>query len=213
MELYIGIDPSMNSTGVWIKAEEKNKLINEYIYIIVPEIKKKMIKSCEKIISENINFKYIQYNKIDLSLYENNNHWSEFYKTCNMINIMESIEFIIDDTIKKFPKKHINIHICQEGISYGSIHTKSVFDLAGLNYLLRFIIITKHKDITLTIATPSEIKKYATEKGNANKELMLSVFIPTHKWVLDINKNDDICDAYYMACYSKKTFNEEKLLK
>ena len=57
--------------------------------------------------------------------------------------------------------------------------------------------------------TPSEVKKYATGKGNANKEAMYEAFLEQHKYVLklkDILGQDtldspvtDIIDAYYIC--------------
>ena len=57
--------------------------------------------------------------------------------------------------------------------------------------------------------SPSEVKKYATGKGNANKEAMYEAFLEQHKYVLelkDIMGQDtldspvtDIIDAYYIC--------------
>ena len=100
------------------------------------------------------------------------------------------------------------IYICQEGISYGSrTRTKSIFDLAGLNFMIRSMVIEMSKglkDVKLIVGTPGEIKKFATGNGNANKELILSCFKAIYP-ELDLPKLDDIADAYFMGMFAKKT--------
>ena len=109
----------------------------------------------------------------------------------------------INNIIKEFTKDNCeHIYIVIEGISYGSsIRTKSVFDLAGLNYLVREIFFNKDK-IDITIATPSEIKKFASGNGNCNKDVMINLFSITNPQFSIVPKVDDICDAWFMANYA-----------
>ena len=96
----------------------------------------------------------------------------------------------------------------QEGISYGSsIRTKSIFDLAGLNYLLRNIFI-HYRDCVFTIATPANIKKFATGKGNAKKQQIIEAFLSQYNKLKQIPKVDDIADAYFMAQFARHLKNE-----
>ena len=124
-----------------------------------------------------------------------------------MISCTNKIKEIIKEFTKDNPE---TIQIVIEGISYGSVQrTKSIFDLAGLNYLVREKFIEK-EGINLTIAPPSEIKKFATGKGNANKEMMVNMFsyiFPN----LQLPKIDDICDAYFMANYASKLFERGEI--
>ena len=63
--------------------------------------------------------------------------------------------------------------------------------------------------IPVEIMPPTTVKKYATGKGNANKEAMYEAFLEQHKYVLelkDIMGQDtldspvtDIIDAYYIC--------------
>ena len=100
-------------------------------------------------------------------------------------------------------------YVLQEGISYGSsIRTKSIFDLAGLNYLLRNVFI--HCDgYVFTIATPANIKKFATGKGNAKKQMIVENFLQQHKKLSCIPKVDDIADAYFMAQFARNLKNKD----
>ena len=95
------------------------------------------------------------------------------------------------------------LYVCQEGISYGSSkRTKSVFDLAGLNFLLRMMIISTLRPDKYIIATPSEIKKKTSGNGNCNKDVMVNLF-KSLKPDFDLPKLDDIADSFWMANYIK----------
>ena len=205
MVYLIGIDPSINSTGICIqKYEGDNKVFEDFI-ILTGE--RKLTKR-EKVANDAfINFSYQFYDKIDLSLYETNNHFHEYWKTYNMIQLVYSVKNIVKEYTKDNPEK---IHIVIEGISYGSkMRTKSIFDLAGLNYLIRSVFLEK-ENIVFTICPPSEIKKFATGNGNCKKEMMIDIFSKTHKDLSDIiPKVDDICDAWFMSNYSRVLYKEE----
>lgn len=193
MNVFIGIDPSINSTGLTILKYDNNQLVNENFFIIKPN---KLTKKEEKISIRN--FKYLLYNKIDVSEYKDDNHKGEYYKTLNMIEISE----LIYKTICKNTHKDDNIIISMEGISYGSsIRTKSIFDLAGLNYLIRNLII-KNGHMKLFICPPQEIKKFASGKGNSLKDILVNSFLILYPKYEIISKLDDLVDSYYMAKYA-----------
>lgn len=205
MEYYIGIDPSINSTGICIQKYDGNKKISEYFIILKPNnsakpLDKQLTKK-EIIAQDSINnFEYMFYDKVDLNPYKDVNHFSEYWKSYNMISCTRTIKAIIKEFTKDNPT---SIHIVIEGISYGSVQrTKSIFDLAGLNYLVREKFIEKD-DIVFTIATPSEIKKFASGNGNCNKEVMVNLFMTVNSEFSVVPKVDDICDAWFMSNYAK----------
>lgn len=200
MELCIGIDPSMNSTGLTIICyDDNNTEIFKKFYIIKPgKLSKKEKLSELKYISF---FEYKLYDKHDKSdiLCEN-----EIGKTKDFISVSNIIKEIIINVINNY--QITDFFVCEEGISYGSVNTKSVFDLSGLNYLIRNSILQIIKNFNfgkLIIATPAQIKKFATGKGNSNKQLMIECFKNIHK-DFDIPKIDDISDSYFMAQYAKE---------
>ena len=119
-----------------------------------------------------------------------------------MVEVVNTIYDLILNEVKKY-SAIVNVVI--EGISYGSsIRTKSIFDLAGLNYMIRYKLITSDiQHLNLTIATPSNIKKYATGKGNANKESIMTIFKYIFPEMQNIPKLDDIADSYFMAMFSR----------
>ena len=202
MIVCIGVDPSFNSTGISLKYYDENdeKIVKEYFIIIKPnKLTKKEIKED----SESINFEYVLYEKMDLKEYNDNNIIHEYWKTTNIINLADRIK----ETICEYCKdpEITNIYVVIEGISYGStLRTKAVFDLAGLNYVIRKNLINR-ENIKLYIVPPTHIKKFATGKGNANKDDIISIFKLTHKDI-KISKIDDLADAYYMSCYGLELY-------
>lgn len=197
--LYVGIDPSINSTGITIARYENDVEAEIKFYII----KNGKLTKRESAANDSIdNFEYIIYNKIDLTQFKDDNHVFEYYKTKNMVEVVNTIYDLILNEVKKY-SAIVNVVI--EGISYGSsIRTKSIFDLAGLNYMIRYKLITSDiQHLNLSIATPSNIKKYATGKGNANKESIMTIFKYIFPEMQNIPKLDDIADSYFMAMFSR----------
>jgi Holliday junction resolvasome RuvABC endonuclease subunit len=94
------------------------------------------------------------------------------------------------------------VHI--EGYSYGS-KGQAIFQIAENCGILKYSL--QEKKIGYDIIVPSIIKKFATDKGNANKELMYEQFCKDTKTDLmktfDMqtlsNPITDIVDAYYIA--------------
>ena len=197
--LYVGIDPSINSTGITIARYENNVEVEIKFYII----KNGKLTKRESAANDSIdNFEYIIYNKIDLTQFKDDNHVFEYYKTKNMVEVVNTIYDLILNEVKKYTSA---VNVVIEGISYGSsIRTKSIFDLAGLNYMIRYKLITGDiQHLNLSIATPSNIKKYATGKGNANKESIMTIFKYIFPEMQNIPKLDDIADSYFMAMFSR----------
>ena len=97
MNVYVGIDPSLNSTGICMQFYEGDQFIKDMFYIVKPnKLTKKEKEAQEKL----LNFDYVIYQKIDLNLYKDNNLYSEYWKTINMLNIVKKIKDSIYDTLK-----------------------------------------------------------------------------------------------------------------
>lgn len=201
--ITIGIDPSLNSTGVCIlRYDENDNIVDDKFFIIKPN---KLTKREITAQNENDNFNYILYNKTDLSEYKDINILQEYHKTQNLLNIADCVY----DTVCNDVNDEHDILIVQEGISYGSsLRTKSIFDLAGLNYLLRNKFMRDER-FTLYICTPSSIKKYASGNGNCKKDVMIKLFEQSYDNKMTIPKVDDIADAYFMARYAHELKKEQ----
>lgn len=201
--IYVGIDPSINSSGVYVRVESSTgELLEEKFYIIKGD---KLSKKEDTAELKNLAvFSYVIYDKQNTT--SGTNIENERNKAINFISIVENIKKIIATTDFRYGKMN-KIYVCQEGISYGSrIRTKSIFDLAGLNFMIRSMVIEMSKGfkpVELIVGTPGEIKKFATGNGNANKDLILSCFKMIYP-DLDLPKLDDIADAYFMGMFAKK---------
>lgn len=202
VEIFVGIDPSLNSTGICILFYEDNVFVKDMYYIVKPN---KLTKKEQKVQDTLINFDYALYDKIDLDIYKDNNLFLEYWKTINMISIVKKIKECIYDNIQG--RYDYVLYIVQEGISYGSsIRTKSVFDLAGLNYMIRNEFINK-EEIRFFISPPTHIKKFATGIGNCKKELIIELFKGINPELSNrLPKVDDIADAYFMAKYARQIY-------
>lgn len=176
----IGIDPSINSTGVCVSTGEK-----DIYYIITPKMTKKMKEFNSKVI------KYLPYEKTTYTDMEY--HEKEVIKTNNFKNILCQIEYII--------KKHKPITCVMEGVSYGSVKGSALIDLSGLNYLIRMLL--NKYNIQFTIVPPTSLKKFVCGNGQADKELMIHTWKKMDKNISNITdiKVDDLADAYFMAHY------------
>lgn len=207
MNIYVGIDQSINSTGVTVQFNNE-----EYFFIITGN--NKLTAKERKAHETYSNFNYIQYNKQDTK--NLNNHEVEIVKTNNLINISHSIISILSHYIKQ-ANVNCNVYVCMEGISYQSAQTKSIMDLAGLNYIIRYDLLRYFKSVKesielineykLIIAPPGEIKKFASGNGSAKKEIMIKLFETTHPNLYLIPKIDDIADSYWMSEYVKSLTN------
>ena len=194
-ELYVGIDPSINSTGVTINIWENNSLFTEVFYII----KGNKLTKKEQNVAEDDDLNkviYSTYEKIDIKD-AHDSHELELIKTKNLLNIVNVISHII--TVYS---KHCDyIYVGMEGLSYGSsVRTRSIYELAGLNYLIRNELMAKHM-CKLYILPPTEVKKFATGIGNCSKDAVINVFSSIFPNLLKIPKIDDIADSWFICNY------------
>lgn len=186
--IYIGLDLSINSTGICIYDSE---LKDTKYYIIGSKFTKKTLDSSQNVVN------FIKYSKTDIDK-QSSYHIKEFYKTHNIYNIVDEIRRIIE--IYKPTIATI------EGVSFQS--NGSVIDLAGLNYMVRKILIDNN--IGIYIVPPTQNKKFATGNGQAEKDVMISAWKKAEPKTLKIPsyiKIDDIADAYFLARYGEYLYS------
>ena len=204
MNVFIGIDPSINSTGMTIRTDTGFCRF----FIIKGDKLTKKEKNAQSDNSEI--FEYCLYQKENVKD-TNNAHERELAKAHNLSTIADTIYNIIEEFLQKFRKTSTidSVTICMEGISYGSIHSAAVMDLAGLNYLIRDRL--HHHTVvgTLLVTPPAEVKRFYTGSGNANKQLMISTFKGSFP-DFDLPKIDDVCDSEGMAKYARDWFEKNR---
>lgn len=177
----MGIDPSINCTGVCICGVEDNP-----IYILIPSKCTKKMKS----------FKHDRISVIDYNKLETKNLEYEIKESVKAHNIYRIVT-CLENAIKQY-----NVdHVVMEGVAYNA--TGSVVDLAGLNYAIRMMLI--RNNVNFTIITPNTVKKFAVANGGADKELMIYAWQQLEPELKNIKefKVDDLADAYFMAQWGR----------
>lgn len=202
MNVFIGIDPSINSTGMTIRTDT-----GFCRFFIIKE--DKLTKKEKNAQSDNSEiFEYCLYQKENVKD-TNNAHERELAKAHNLSTIADKIYNIIEELLQQFRKTSTidSVTICMEGISYGSIHSAAVMDLAGLNYLIRDRL--HHHTVvgTLLVTPPAEIKKFFTGDGTAKKLVIINCFKQLYP-NFNLPKMDDIADSYSMSKYAQKIYEE-----
>ena len=105
-------------------------------------------------------------------------------------------------------------HIFLEGYSFNS-KGGLICNIAENGGILKYKIY--NLNIPVTLVPPTILKKFATGKGNANKEMMETVFMQEEKYDLrknlnqtdkQFNPSSDIIDAYYLYKYGNSILLE-----
>ena len=194
--MKIGIDYSLSSPGVCVNTSEEEFRYEDCKFYYLTNTKKYVGTFKEKMAFGTSDVEYIGWPHKPYSSeperYNNIANW--------VIDIIKSQPQLM---IGKLWEKHPIIQI--EDYSFGS--TGRVFHIAENLGLLKYKLkIECGWDYTLV--APSVIKKFATDKGNANKELMVGAF----KEDTGVNLGElfdssvkspitDVADAYFICKY------------
>lgn len=182
----IGLDLSINSTGICVCRNDKPI---KY-YVIASDVMSKKNQAIASEIDKKLPLKYYIYSKQKpiSDLYED----KENAKTSNINNIAS----ILNDILKAEKPDHAYI----EGISYGSVGSAALADLAGLNFVIRWVLENRH--IPFTIVSPTNNKKNACGNGSADKDEMIYAWEACDNRLKEYRsqlKFDDLADAYFLA--------------
>ena len=182
--IIMGIDPSINCTGICIY----NTLTNVHTYYMIVS---KCTKKMRDFKNDNINI--IEYTKRESNKGEY--QIKEYNKSQNIYDIC----VIINDIISLYEPDLIQM----EGISYGSVGSAALADLAGLNFAIRMTLI--REEIQFNILAPTTVKKFAVGNGAAEKDVMIASWKKLDKNIINITdiKLDDLADSFFIAHYSE----------
>jgi Holliday junction resolvasome RuvABC endonuclease subunit len=183
--IRIGIDPSINSTGICIKRGKKT------LYYIITS---KMTKKMKAFQSHCITYLPSEKQEAKNEAYST----KENVKFCNIYSICEHIYNILSELNGK------EVEVYMEGVSYGSVGSAALVDLSFLNASIRMTL--KRLNIPFTIVSPTSLKKFACANGQADKFLMIDAWKRMDKNISDIKdiKIDDLADSYFLACYKSE---------
>lgn len=189
MNLSIGIDPSLSSTGICVCTQTHPIRMA----LICPHYTKK-----QQQIAQAHNIDLIQINHLELKDAINAIQ-KEFYKTQNLIYIMRAMSRYLGEFVGS--TECIGI----EAIAFNACGTIDV--LAGLNYLIRTTLLSMFPGSLLCIASPTSIKKASVGNGNAQKQDMIDAFLRStglSQELQDLRGISDIADAYWISQYSNE---------
>ena len=180
MICVMGVDPSINSTGVCVKCADT------YIYYIIAS---KTTKKMDTFKHKYINI--LKYHKQDTKDLEYSD--KEITKADNYLGIIGHLQNIID--------KHHPDKIVMEGISYGSVSGSSLVDLAGINFLIRSLCVKNN--ILYKIVSPTSLKKFVCANGQADKDVIIDSWKRMDLNIKDVKdiKIDDLADAFFLSNY------------
>jgi len=173
----IGIDYSLTSPAICVSTNGGTSFSDCYFYYLTSK-KKYMGKMLENVIG----YEHKEYNG-PIERFKNLSDW--------VLHILDTLH-----------KKQTNKNIFIEGYSYGS-KGQAIFQIAENGGILKYRLQKKYNCRTIV---PSVIKKFATGKGNADKEKMYEQFTRTQgvdlMKVFDVQKLNnpitDIVDSYYI---------------
>lgn len=206
--LNIGIDVSMNSTGVCIQFLEET-----YFLSFAANLTDRKINNSVTVVYKDLlpfdNFELIRLNRehLNLSKKEKKNYsFSEKIKLQDAIHTADLIYTHINNLKLELSNKAKvdSINIAMEGFSYGS-RGSSKNDISGLTYIIRERLLKISDNIYFY--SPKAIKKFAGKKleaktGNAGKTDMFDMFVnnslddknlKTTKMYQFIKNNQDVC--------------------
>ena len=181
--VIMGVDPSINCTGVCIY----NTANNSHIYYMICS---KCTKKMKEFKNDHVNI--IEYNKRESNKGEY--HIKEYNKSANIYDIC----IILRDIIQHHEPDIVQM----EGVSYGSRGSAALVDLAGLNFAMRMTFMSEN--IQYNILAPTTIKKFAVGNGSAEKDVMIASWKLLDKNITDIKdiKVDDLADSYFIAHFT-----------
>ena len=198
MELRIGIDGSINSTGlVLMVKDDKQNIVETKYFLIVPWSKK--IPACPST-AELIIYQRFWETKAST------NSQSDLYKIISAEQLALEINKVINDFINNGNYEAFTEISCR---IEGAIMASSKFTPQGrLNDLLlsqtifKYLIMRDGLVTEFKIIPPKSLKKLATGNGNCKKITMTTTHqekFADHNFDYETGKIDDLMDAFWLA--------------
>jgi Holliday junction resolvasome RuvABC endonuclease subunit len=122
---------------------------------------------------------------------------------------------IIAQAVAGIVKQYDPVFLGLEGLAFAKFGD-ATRDLAGLQFTIVNTLRYSYKFDKIVIPTPNEVKKYATGKGNADKEAVYDALPEDIRKTLE-EKNYrkttglyDIADAYWIAKYALEFYQKRR---
>lgn len=181
--LKVGLDVSMNSTGVCLMYDGfmKQYQITSSEWKETARCSGVTTVSYDRIVTE-----------IGLDL--------DICKVFSAEKLANMIQKIIKDFCMLYRIEYTNIHVGIEGTSYGS-RGSSTADMVIFSSITKRKIMTFVPKNQIRVLAPGTIKKFATGNGRAGKDLMFEAYVKKYGSVIigKGGKFDDAMDATFIA--------------
>lgn len=215
-ECYIGIDQSLNSSGIcekfYLVDGKHYEKVWEHFDLIIHEssISKKKLDSLIKENNDDV-FNIRIYDRKNPNVYKTDLSKFEETRINNIHNISTTIQKTLCEVLGKFENKIGNVEdtfVTIENVAINGV-SSTLNELFGLNYVIRNDLTfgCKIKSLKNVISVaPTANKRFACGRGDADKELIVYCFKIMCKddvisRIEQYTKIDDIADAYFMSDY------------
>lgn len=181
----IGIDPSMNSTGICINKDG----IYKYV-LLSTRPTKKMLSAVEGL--ENL--RIVQVDKEPSA----SGVEGAINQTINIAHILKYVEFFLDMNKPKY--------VVIEAPAFNA--SGRVADLAGLNHAIRLACL--QRNIKFYPLPPTTVKAATVGNGQATKEMMIQTWLklfPEYS-LLESMKVDDLADAWALCNFPVENYGQ-----
>lgn len=208
--IFVGIDFSLNSPGICLSDAGEFTFLSVFNTSKVYKGKKELLDTDYDRYPEISLARRAPNLKMNLVRYESPDGSYDQKQAAKLINNKERVKNIVKIITDNVSTHDIIIGI--EGYSYSSA-TTNIIDIAETVGILKYVLAEWLGAGRIHTFAPSEIKKFATGKGNANKvamyekfleqELALAEFLKKEKMIEEykniLSPFDDLIDAYYIA--------------
>lgn len=209
MELRIGIDASINATGIVIMGKSGEKIMFNDYYLLVPSFGDKKPPKCSSSAT------LITYDRV-WETKESTYSEQDIFKILSATNQAKTIVELISQQLEKV-SRDTKISCRIEGSLMSSSFKSGMSrlnDLIAFGSVMRYELIKSGLIHEFKIIPPKTLKKLATGNGNAKKGDMIlkhqEVFADQ---MFDYSgKHDDIIDAFWLA-YVEEVKNKIDMLE
>jgi crossover junction endodeoxyribonuclease RuvC len=109
------------------------------------------------------------------------------------INELKRLEKIVEEIEKIVEETQPNVAVI-ENLAFMARNTTALTQLAGLNYFVRAML--SKRNIPFFLCAPTSLKKFATGKGNCEKD---HIILEAYKQFGEDNIDNNIADALFLA--------------
>ncbi len=179
----IGIDLSMNSSGITLIIDELN--VTKHFIISNAAVK------------SSADVQLLTYTRDQRS---DNYSYSDLATVNSATSLAKRIWNLISELQKIYKFSEVDARIEGSIMSQGfKRHQAKVNDLTVFNSSIKRMLINHELVKSITIVAPATLKKWATGKGNAKKEQIVEAFLKEFPKFDQTGKIDDVADSYYLA--------------